>query len=74
LKLAEYFVVPDTLTLEKAHAIRRRVTLAPERIDYRDRGMLQLPPATREVDVHFRRNGVLLPYACSLSAFDTPNP
>lgn len=73
-KLAKCFTVPETLTLKVSQMIRSRVTLAPERIDYRERAMLQWPCALREVDMHFRKEGVLLPYGCSLEAFDTPNP
>ncbi|KAF2623920.1 hypothetical protein BU25DRAFT_349343 [Macroventuria anomochaeta] len=72
--LAKFFIVPEAVTLEKSQMIRRRVTLAPERVDYRERAMLQWPCALREVDIHFRREGVLLPYGCSIAAFDTPNP
>jgi hypothetical protein len=73
-ELVKYFSAPETLTVEEANSVRRRVTLAPERIDYRDRAKLQWSRALRQVDTHFRETGVFLPYGCSLEAFDTPNP
>lgn len=74
LSLADYFKVPDSVTLEKSHEIRCRVTMAPERIDHRDRAMLHWPRALRAVDLRFRQEGILLPFGCSVAAFDTPNP
>jgi hypothetical protein len=73
-ELAKYLTVPKALTLEESQKIRRRVTLAPERIDYRERAMLMWSGALREVDNRFRSEGILLPYGCSVDAFDTPNP
>jgi hypothetical protein len=74
LELAKHLTVPKTLTLPESQEIRRRITLAPERIDYRDRARLLWSGALREVDNHFRSEGILLPYGCSVDAFDTPNP
>jgi len=73
-RLAEYFQVPAGPNVTDADIVRRRVTLAPERIDYRERSMLQWSPALRQVEMHFREVGVMLPYGCSTAAFDTPNP
>jgi len=73
-RLVRYFTLPDTITLEKSRQIRRRITLAPEKVDYRERAMLQWPPGRRMVDMHFREEGILLPYGCSSAAFDKPNP
>jgi hypothetical protein len=74
LELAKQLMVSETLTLQESQEIRRRITLAPERIDYRDRAMLSWSGALREVDNHFRSEGILLPYGCSVDTFDTPNP
>jgi hypothetical protein len=74
LELAKHLTVPETLTLRESQEIRRRITLAPERIDYRDRAMLSWSGALREVENHFRSEGILLPYGCSVDPFDTPNP
>ena len=73
-ELAKYLTVPKTLTLEKSQNICHRTTLAPERIDYRERAMLLWSGALRVVDSRFRNEGILLPYGCSRDAFDTPNP
>jgi hypothetical protein len=73
-QLAQYFQVPSGLSVEDAGNIRRRVVLAPERIDYREYAMLPLSPVLRQVDSQFREKGVMLPYGSSTSAFDTPNP
>ena len=72
--LAKFCQVPAGLTAEVAQQIRRRITLAPERIDYRDRAMLHMPAGVRQGEMHFRHTGVLLPYGCSTRDFDTPNP
>jgi hypothetical protein len=74
LELAKHLTVPKILTLAESQELRRRITLAPERIDYRDRDMLLRSGALREVDYRFRSEGILLPYGCSMDAFDTPNP
>jgi hypothetical protein len=73
-RLAGYFKVPSGIDAKAANDLRRRVTLAPERLDYRERAMIQWSPALRQVDRKFREEGVLLPYGCSTAAFDTPNP
>ncbi|KAF3032330.1 hypothetical protein E8E12_003854 [Didymella heteroderae] len=73
-RLARFCQVPEGLTAEAAQQIRRRITLAPERIDYRDRALLNMPAGVRQGEMHFRHTGVLLPYGCSTRDFDTPNP
>jgi hypothetical protein len=73
-RLVTFFQVPEGLSADSAQAIRRRITLAPSRIDYRERAMLHWPPALRVGETYFRESGILLPYGCSVAAFDTPNP
>jgi len=65
--------IPD-LTMERAQQIRSRITLAPERVDYRDRHMLALPPARRLCMQRFREDGLLLPFGASRLPFSVPNP
>jgi hypothetical protein len=72
--LADYFMVLRSVSLEKSREIRCGVTLAPERIDHRERAMLNWTRALRTVDVQFRQEGVLLPFGCFEAVFDTPNP
>ncbi|KAF2867048.1 hypothetical protein BDV95DRAFT_622662 [Massariosphaeria phaeospora] len=74
IRLALFCQVPKGLTAETAQQIRHRVTLAPERVDYRDRAMLQLPNGVCQGEMHFRHTGVLLPYSCSINDFTIPNP
>jgi hypothetical protein len=62
------------LTAEAAQQIRHRIMLAPERVDYRDRALLNMPAGVRQGEMYFRHTGVLLPYGCSITDFDTPNP
>ncbi|KAF2026715.1 hypothetical protein EK21DRAFT_103059 [Setomelanomma holmii] len=50
VELSKYVQVPADVTAKAADSMRRRVMLAPERVDYRDLDML------------FRENGILLPY------------
>ncbi|KAF2129720.1 hypothetical protein P153DRAFT_430843 [Dothidotthia symphoricarpi CBS 119687] len=74
VELLKYLDVPGEFTAENSRTIRQRVTCAPERVDYRERSMLQWSPALRQGEKYFREEGVLLPYGCSLNSFDTPNP
>ncbi len=62
------------IDLDKAHEIRRRMTLAPESVDMHERAMMNWPGALREVDLRFRTDGVFQPFGCSSKAFDTVNP
>ncbi len=73
-ELKDYFNVPPGLTQEDAQAIRRRVMLAPERVDYLHRALCNQPPAIRVATVTFREDGILLPHGASRGTFDTPNP
>jgi hypothetical protein len=73
-ELKDYFNVPQDMTQEDAQAIRRRVMLAPERVDYLHRALCNQPPPIRVATVTFREDGILLPYSASRGKFDTPNP
>jgi hypothetical protein len=73
-ELKDYFNVPQGLTQEDAQAIRRRVMLAPERVDYLHRALCNQPSPIRVATVTFREDGILLPYGASREKFDTPNP
>lgn len=64
----------DGLSGKRAQQIRCKITLAPERIDYRDRHMLALTSARRLCMQQFREDGILLPFGASRLAFDVPNP
>ncbi|KAF1362388.1 hypothetical protein EJ07DRAFT_174795 [Lizonia empirigonia] len=74
MNLVAYIQVPEGLSAKEAQMLRHDIVLAPARIDYRERAMLQWPPALRVGEMYFRSSGVLLPLGCSLAAFDTPNP
>ncbi|KAF1928848.1 uncharacterized protein M421DRAFT_61946 [Didymella exigua CBS 183.55] len=75
LRLGTYFDVPEGLSAGDADSLRREVTLAPSRVDYRDRAMLNWTPTLRQCEERFRMTGILLPYGCSQGPdFDTPNP
>ncbi|KAM0520656.1 hypothetical protein ACHAPE_003053 [Trichoderma viride] len=73
-KLLERLDVPVNLTVQKAHQIRTAVTLAPSRIDYRERRYMCLLPAHRLGQERYRTDGLLLPFGASRAKFDTPNP
>jgi hypothetical protein len=64
----------QSLSIDRAHQIRSAVTLAPERIDYRDRHMLMSTPTQRICKQRFREDGLLLPFGASRLGFDVPNP
>lgn len=72
--LLRYLENIKDLTMDRAQQIRSRVTLAPERVDYRDRQMLAFTPARRLCTQRFREDGLLLPFAASRLAFSVPNP
>ncbi|CAK4027567.1 Hypothetical predicted protein [Lecanosticta acicola] len=73
-QLLAYFEVPKGLTAEGAYKIRKDVTLARERVDYRDRHMLLQIPAHRVGMSKFREDGILLPLGNSREKFTVPNP
>jgi hypothetical protein len=62
------------LTMDRAQQIRSRITLAPERVDYRDRHMLALTSARRLCMQRFREDGLLLPFGASRLGYSVPNP
>lgn len=73
-QLVKFCQVPPGMTASEAQIIRRRIMLAPERIDYQDKVMFELTKAGRQGETYFREKGILLPYGCSTKDFDTPNP
>lgn len=75
LRIKEYCEVPETLTYEKARAIRVSVTLAPQRMDYRERWHFkELSPPVRVARQRFREDGLLLPFGHPRIGFHIPNP
>lgn len=73
-KLLERLDVPINLTAQKAQQIRTEITLAPSRIDYRERQYMCLLPAHRVAQERYRTDGLLLPFGISRAQFDIPNP
>lgn len=73
-ELKDYLNTPEDLTLEIAQTIRRRVMLAPERVDYLHRALCNQPSAMRVATMTFRKDGILLPHGASRDQFDVPNP
>ncbi|KAK9443069.1 MYND finger family protein [Metarhizium brunneum] len=65
---------PRNLTLQKAQDVRRAVTLAPSRADYRERAFFRQDPSSRFGSFRFRSDGILLPFGLPRKAFSTPNP
>ena len=75
LRLADFLDVPEGFSVEDAAAIRRTVTLAPERFDYRDRWYFKdSSPFMRIARQKFQDDGILAPFGYPRTAFDTPNP
>ncbi|KAK3324964.1 hypothetical protein B0H66DRAFT_511247 [Apodospora peruviana] len=75
--LLSFLDTPEGLTEEQAHQIRRAVTMAESRKDYRDRSLLCQPsPARRVASIRFREDGLLLPFGSPRrdSDFVHPNP
>jgi len=74
-RLADFLDVPQDLSFEDAAAIRRAVTLAPDRLDYRDRWYYKdASPFMRIAKQKFQEDGILIPFGHPQIVFDTPNP
>lgn len=65
---------PKGLTAERANGIRRTVTLAEDRKDYRDRHLLFQAQLHRVALNRFREDGLLLPFGAPRNDFQHPNP
>lgn len=65
---------PPGLTIERAREIRRNVTLADQRLDFRERRYFGQSPSLRASGQKFREDGVLLPFGTPRAAFIIPNP
>ncbi|CZR50286.1 uncharacterized protein PAC_00158 [Phialocephala subalpina] len=75
LQLLGFFEVPEGLSWEEAARIRKAVTLAPERVDYRDRWYFkETLPFMRIAKQRFQEDGMLLPFGHPRIGFNTPNP
>ncbi|KAF5962848.1 hypothetical protein FBULB1_13786 [Fusarium bulbicola] len=73
-KVLRFLDTPAGLTMERANKIRKDVTLAKSRIDYRDRHFLLISPSTRLAKQRFREDGLLLPFGAGRSELTVPNP
>ena len=73
-RLLSYMDVPEGLTAERARQIRRAVTLAESRKDYRDRNLLFQSPSRRIAKNQYRGDGLLLPFGSQRHDFREPNP
>ena len=65
---------PSEIALNDARHVRKQTTLAPHRVDYRDRNSYCQTPHLRLGAELFREEGVLLPLTHSKSTFEIPNP
>lgn len=72
-RVLSYFEAPQGVAAENAQQIRTATTLAPERVDYRDRQMLTYTSAHRLCSFKFRQDGILLPFGASRDTFTVPN-
>ncbi|KAL2293460.1 hypothetical protein FJTKL_05361 [Diaporthe vaccinii] len=72
--LLTFFDNPDGLTAERANLIRKAVTLAEDRKDYRDRHLLFQAHTHRVALTRFREDGLLLPFGTPRGEFNRPNP
>lgn len=69
-----YLDLPPELSSQQAHNLRTAVTLAPERKDHLERCLFNFKPSQRVCFLKFRQDGILLPFSCSRSAYNIPNP
>lgn len=65
---------PKDLTMEQARKLRTNVTLAEDRMDFRDRHLWLQTPSHWVAMVQFRETGLLLPFGASHVDFWQPNP
>ena len=73
IRLPSYLEVPSNLSGQKAHENRLSITLAPERKEYIDRMLCNIPQEWRLSKVMFRLHGILLPFGYDLEAYNIPN-
>ncbi|RYP70851.1 hypothetical protein DL771_005226 [Monosporascus sp. 5C6A] len=74
ISLLSHFDLPTGLTYEMAKQNRVGITLAPERVGFRERGYFAQKPSSRIVNMRFREEGILLPFGRRRDAFIHPNP
>ena len=74
MSLLKYFEVPKGLTAERATTVRTRVTLCPERLDFREQQYIVVSPAHRLAHQRYREDGLLLPFWARRDEFTVPNP
>ncbi|KAK1490750.1 hypothetical protein CCUS01_14345 [Colletotrichum cuscutae] len=72
--LLSFTDTPKGLTSSRVYDIRKAVTLAEGRKDYRDRHLLLQYPSYRIALTRFREDGLLLPFGAARDAFRHPNP
>jgi hypothetical protein len=66
---------PDEMSRDSAALIRSATTLAPQRLDYRERWHYkEASPFIRIAKQQFQEDGLLLPFGHLRTAFDIPNP
>lgn len=74
LKLLASLEPPHGLTTQRAQEVRRNVTLAPQRVDFRERKYFGQPPGHRASAQKFREDGMLLPFGTPRDSLTIPNP
>ncbi|KAF9773218.1 hypothetical protein IL306_009010 [Fusarium sp. DS 682] len=73
-RLLAFLEIPNDLTTQQASDLRKAVTLAESRIDYRDHHNLLIAPAHRVAKQRFREDGILQPFGAGRTEFTIPNP
>ena len=58
----------------KSEESRKKIVLAPSRVDYRDRELISLSGSRRACSNRFREVGVLLPFGHCLDQYENTNP
>ncbi|TLS24977.1 hypothetical protein PpBr36_06924 [Pyricularia pennisetigena] len=74
IRLLSYLDVPLGMDNKGANRIRRAVTLAESRKDYRHRNLLLDTPSHRVAKHRFWEDGILLPFGLRRDDFVEPNP
>lgn len=72
--LLSYFDVPSGLEGASADRVRKRFTLAPERVDITEERMVLRTSSGRLGTHKFLRDGMLLPFSQSREGYAIPNP
>lgn len=69
-----FHVLDSRISSGTATSMRHIITLAPHRIDYRERHLFTIAPQYRLSKMRYYEDGLVLPFGAERSSFTEPNP